>query len=272
MKYIRLVLFFLFTFLITWACWWSLALFVNLNILHHGQVYYIVILFIGGLGPAFSPFITFALTGTKRGFKNYLCRLFRWRLNIFWYILPFIITFGASILSVYFLIMLSGTSFTLGMNGPWYMIFPLFFLMLAGGGLEEFGWRGLALPEMEKYYSPLFSGLVIGSIWLIWHYPLIVIKGAYYAMDLIIFTIAIIGLSLILTWIYDHTQSIIICIIAHASYNMVIAMGIFGYFLQDGYYTKALINSIILLLTGLFLLIAFPKAKVNMKLSNATCV
>jgi membrane protease YdiL (CAAX protease family) len=45
--------------------------------------------------------------------------------------------------------------------------------------VEETGWRGYAYPQLNQSYSPIFSSLIVGVLWSLWHLPLTMIKGTY---------------------------------------------------------------------------------------------
>lgn len=72
------------------------------------------------------------------------------------------------------------------------------------GGNEEFGWRGFALPHLQEQYSALTSGLLIGSLWAIWHTPLFVY--GLYTMPPVVYVVSVLALSVILTWYYNTTS------------------------------------------------------------------
>ncbi len=56
-------------------------------------------------------------------------------------------------------------------------ILTLFFPNLAGGPLgEEAGWRGFALPRLQRRFDPVTSSLLLGFLWAGWHLPLIVAR------------------------------------------------------------------------------------------------
>ena len=50
--------------------------------------------------------------------------------------------------------------------------------LLYGGSLgEEPGWRGFALPYLQKKHGPLEASIVLGSVWALWHAPIDVSHG-----------------------------------------------------------------------------------------------
>jgi membrane protease YdiL (CAAX protease family) len=81
------------------------------------------------------------------------------------------------------MLILFGVFIDLGLNGqfpgwpagtPSLAVFIAAFgsILLWGGGMEEMGWRGFALPRLQKRYSPLIASLLIAVVWALWHLPL----------------------------------------------------------------------------------------------------
>src|SRR5690606_26340526 len=61
---------------------------------------------------------------------------------------------------------------------PWTLVFPaLLQSLLLGPVGEEFGWRGLALPLLQRRFSPLWASLILGVVWAIWHVPAFLMSG-----------------------------------------------------------------------------------------------
>ena len=89
-------------------------------------------------------------------------------------------------------------------------IIPVIIIDLTAGVLdEELGWRGYALNLLQKKYVPL----KVGVIWGLWHLPLMFLFG-YTGLELmyymIAFMVAIISVSIIITFFYNKSKNILI--------------------------------------------------------------
>ena len=75
-------------------------------------------------------------------------------------------------------------------------------MILLGGGQEEFGWRGYALPILESKFGIWFANIILGIIHAFWHLPLWFITGTSQTyMNFGGFILLIVGYSFILSWI-----------------------------------------------------------------------
>jgi membrane protease YdiL (CAAX protease family) len=85
------------------------------------------------------------------------------------------------------------------------------FMFAIKGPIEEIGWRGFALPLLQRKMSPLWAGLLIGIIWGFWHLPAFLLSGtpqsAWSFSDFFIGTIA---LSIIATALYNASRGSIL--------------------------------------------------------------
>ena len=67
-----------------------------------------------------------------------------------------------------------------------------------GGPLgEEFGWRGYALPLLEKRFGPVAGCAVLGVLWAGWHLPLFLSRG-WTTSPFWIYVLIVTGLSIII--------------------------------------------------------------------------
>ena len=85
------------------------------------------------------------------------------------------------------------------------LIIPYFlFILIAGGGQEEFGWRGYAQQPLQQRFGVLGGSAVLGIVWGMWHIPLWFMPGeghTYYSF--LPFLLFIISLSVMIGWLYN---------------------------------------------------------------------
>ena len=95
----------------------------------------------------------------------------------------------------------------------------IFILLFIGLG-EEPGWRGFALPRLQKKHSPLVASLILAPIWALWHLPLM---GNEFPVAIIpAFLISLLGGTLIQTWLFNRSKgSVFGQMLFHATVNTV---------------------------------------------------
>ena len=82
--------------------------------------------------------------------------------------------------------------------------------------LEEFGWRGFALPKLQEHFSALTSSLLLGLLWGLWHLPLTLAYGD----PVFPFLLKITAISVLITWVFNNTRgSMLLAMLCHASLN-----------------------------------------------------
>lgn len=187
------------------------------------DIFYILHVF----GPAISAVVMTFIVAGKAGLQSFRRSIRQWRVPWQWYLfvllgIPALVMLGI-IVQPGALESFKGFSTSLWVGYPFSLLAAFF-----GVGLgEEPGWRGFALPRMQKQYGPLLGSLLLGLLWSCWHLPdfLTASKGGGEGTDLFtfltnfpIFTVAVTSLAVIMTWLSNHTQrSLFIAILAHAS-------------------------------------------------------
>jgi membrane protease YdiL (CAAX protease family) len=116
------------------------------------------------------------------------------------------------------------------------------FLAAAAFGFgEELGWRGFLVPELAKITNFTNVALISGSIWALWHWPLILFAADVADFDkapawftLPAFSITIVAAGTVMAWLTLKTRSVWPAVIMHGSQN-AITQGFFAeYTTQDG--------------------------------------
>ena len=91
---------------------------------------------------------------------------------------------------------------------------------------EEIGWRGYALPQLERRFSPLIASLIVAGIWALWHLPLAWATVGYQRSDepwryMAWFTLTIVPISCVMTWLFHRAgESVIVVSLLHAAINL----------------------------------------------------
>lgn len=100
-------------------------------------------------------------------------------------------------------------------------------IMGAGPLGEEGGWRGYLLPRLLEHGGEARASVIIGVVWALWHLPVMAMfadwrGGVAFAAYLPLYTLAIIGLSFVMSRVWlSGGGSLIPCIWLHGLVNAV---------------------------------------------------
>jgi membrane protease YdiL (CAAX protease family) len=98
---------------------------------------------------------------------------------------------------------------------------------LTSGIGEELGWRGFALPRLQRTHSAMSSTLRLAIGWAGWHLPAFFYVPSYAAIGLRIlpgFFLGVLAGAIVLTWLYNSSGgSVLAAVLWHASFNFVTA-------------------------------------------------
>ncbi|NJN20200.1 MAG: CPBP family intramembrane metalloprotease [Leptolyngbya sp. RL_3_1] len=167
--------------------------------------------------PAIAAFIVVIRHGGLGGWRRYLSRLWRWRCPPAWYGflilgIPLLFSGGAAI---------KGTLF-----GPFpfdslQALILALAVTLVIGPIEEFGWRGVALPLLQRRFAPIWAGLILGLIWGFWHLPAFLASGTpQNAWSFTPFLVGSVAVSVIVTPLFNASRgSILLPLLFHFQLN-----------------------------------------------------
>lgn len=130
--------------------------------------------FLAVYAPAIAACIVIAREAGAEGLQRTLSRLLLWRCSPAWYVflivgLPLVFIVGSA---------LRGNLLTdpFPFSSSAAVIVALL-LAAIKGPVEEIGWRGLALPLLQRKLAPIWAGLILGVIWGLWHLPAFLLSG-----------------------------------------------------------------------------------------------
>ena len=125
--------------------------------------------------PAIAALLIVARRGGRAGVRRFLGRLLIWRAPWAWWAFLILgmpaVFFGGALLR-------GGVG---AVAPPEMGVGELALLagfMLVLGPVEELGWRGVALPILQRRLSPLAAGLAVGVVWAVWHVPAFLLQGS----------------------------------------------------------------------------------------------
>ena len=174
---------------------------------------------IGILGPAIAgPLMTGLLYG-RPGLRQLISRLLKWRVAAGWYAFALLTAPVITILSLWARSTppaIATASDKLGL-----LLLGLAIGLGSSPFFEELGWTGFATPELRKRFGVLPTGLIMGVLWGVWHFPAFSATGRDSgSLSPLVFTLALlftwlIPYRILMVWLYDHTQSLLLCILMH---------------------------------------------------------
>ncbi|NNU80099.1 CPBP family intramembrane metalloprotease [Halovulum dunhuangense] len=192
------------TFLVTWALIGAYVVAPGtatawLGPLHGGHP----VFFVATWSPALAALaLVLGLRGVA-GLRAFVLRLFLWRCPWGW------VAFTAIGLPLVFV---AGSALK---GGPPLAPLPpegagpmlgLLAMMLFLGPVEEFGWRGLAQPILQRHMAPALAGALVGAVWGLWHLPVFYLAGMVFAeWDFLPFLVGNVALAVLVTPILNRT-------------------------------------------------------------------
>lgn len=188
---------------------------------------------INPLGVFAAALLVAGLSEGWAGIRALLARVVRWRVGWRWLAaaigIPVAIVALAGALNVAF----GAAVPTAAQWAQWPDIVDKFIFAFIFVGLgEEPGWRGFALPALYRRRSPLAASLLLGAIWAMWHAPLM---GSEFAWNTVpCFLISVLAGSVVLAWLFNGSrESVLLCMLMHATVNSVGAGYAFHFFAGD---------------------------------------
>jgi len=176
------------------------------------------------VGPSVASILTTLLVDGTEGLSELWSRVQRWRVAPRWYA-EALLTTPVVILVVLVRLALVDPSFTIGPLTAGQTPAVLIGTMVAGliiGFCEELGWTGFALPRLLVGHSAFAVAIWLGVVHTFWHgladwWGNVVSYGGLYPLHFLLWVGALIGLRLLIVHIYQHTESVLLAQLTHAS-------------------------------------------------------
>jgi CAAX protease family protein len=177
------------------------------------------------VGPALGgPVLTGLVYGTA-GRREFLSRLFKWRVAVRWYAVA-LLTAPLLMIAILLTLSLSSHEFVPGIftsNDRATLLVVGIATAVGAGFFEELGWTGFVVPELKRHYGVISTGLIVGVLWGAWHLLVYVwtsgmVSGALalagYLFDAFLFLTVF---RVLMVWVYDRTGSLLVAMFMHGS-------------------------------------------------------
>lgn len=200
-----LLTFVIITFAITWGIAGGYILFPEQAAASFGELGGLhPLFFIATWGPGIAGVVLVLAFGGLGGFRVFISRLFMWRGGAKWWLftvvgIPVVFMVGSLLKGGALLADLPEE----GIGAALLITLVLLFL----GPVEEFGWRGIAQPLLQRWVAPIWAGLIIGAVWGLWHLPAFYLSGVVFAeWDFTTFFIGCATMAVLVTAIFNDTR------------------------------------------------------------------
>lgn len=170
--------------------------------------------FLATWAPAIAAFVLVLFYGGIGAVRAFLSRLLLWRCAPVWWLfilvgIPLVFMAGSLIKGGPLLTPLPPEG-----AGP---LLAVMVMMLFLGPVEEFGWRGVAQPLLQRHVAPFWAGAIIGTTWGVWHLPAFYLAGVVYEnWSFLPFLLGNITLAILVTPIFNSARgSILVPMLFH---------------------------------------------------------
>jgi uncharacterized protein len=181
------------------------------------------------LGPAIAAVVVTAWTVGRPGVRDLGARVARWRVPLRWWLVAVspVVFLGLALIAM---VAAGKAPPSVGDFGrfsgiPAIGLAGVLLTVFVGALGEETGWRGFALPQLQRRFSPLASSLILAVFWFGWHLPQFLVIATYRNFSPVQYVGMFLGLAcgaVVLTWLYNRSGgSILLVAVWHGLYNVV---------------------------------------------------
>jgi membrane protease YdiL (CAAX protease family) len=186
---------------------------------------------LGALGPLMAVLIVRSAESGQEGIRQTFQSIINWKVNWKWWAASVLLIGLLAVLAV----LISQSVVIPGMESGGELVArgfgPVitFILFLLGSFGEEPGWRGFALPKLQKKFKPFVATLILTGFWWIWHIP------TYWTLPISIatreqfgFLVAfgiqsgvLLALGIMCAWVFNGSKgSVLMPVLLHAGWNI----------------------------------------------------
>ncbi len=180
--------------------------------------------YLAAYGPLLAAIIVTGLTDGQEGLRELFGRMLKWRVRPVWWLVALapLVLYALLAIVLRFIPGQEAGPAALGQIDflPNLGVGALLVWFLTFGLGEETGWRGYALPRLQRGHSAFSATVVLWVFWALWHLPLFFYL--YDATILVGFLLGLLAGAITFTWLYNSTGgSILLVAVWHGAFNFV---------------------------------------------------
>ena len=199
-----LVTYFVLAYAISWAFWLPLA--ASSRGLIPVQLPAMVFYSLAALGPVLAAVIASGIEGGKPAIRALLGSLLKRRVDARW-TLAAVLGYPALLLAALAVDRALGGALEWPADDLRGIHVPFWFLLVLNPPFvlcEEIGWRGFALPRLQRGRSALWATLVLALLWALWHAPSFLMRDSMHrGIFFPTWALWLFQMAIALTWLYN---------------------------------------------------------------------
>ena len=223
-----LALFFPLAYSISWSIWLPRLAFVQ-ELSNEPATPYLHLL--GSLGPMLAAILVTGLIYGRTALRDFVQKMFHWRVDVRWHLIAWLGPITVFAIAAVIDRIMSGVwpDFSRFGQSQEYPLLPLMVYWIASilfsGWGEETGWRGFALPLLQKGNKPFIATFILSSFWALWHLPVFFFVDGFMKMGLggaVGWYFSILLSAVLFSWLYNGSNGSILIVAAfHGVANII---------------------------------------------------
>lgn len=205
-------------FVLTYALSWSLF-FVG----HKTQI--LPIILIGIWAPSLTSIGLTVYFFGKKGLSQMFGRFKRFRIKWYWWLLLILLPASIHLVGVSLWDYLNPAESQLDRLYIAHGLGALLPSFLIAGFGEELGWRGFALPRLQRNFSPIGASFILAIVHLLWHLPTYWLGQGIHNVPFVYVLAFVFPWTFIFNWLYNKSGgSLIFAVGFHAISNASLSL------------------------------------------------
>ena len=192
------------------------------------------IMMLGIWGPSLTSISLTGIFYGREGILALFARFKRYRIKWYWWVALFLLPAAIHFLGRSIWQLLYDGALDPTISPPQYWLTAIIPSFIIAGFGEELGWRGFALPRLQRHFTPIVATLILGLVHMFWHLPTFWLGQGMHNVPLLFAMAFIFPWTIIFNWLYNRSGgSMIFAVSFHAISNASLSIVRFMPFVSE---------------------------------------